>query len=139
MGFINCSCRCTCGVAAIVASAILGVLAAFFQITGIIAVATVFLWVAFGIAVGLLAVLTVTAALDRHNGSGECKCDLLNAVLAGILGTILLSLVLLAVGIVATSVVSAILIGILVFFFALTLSAGACYVRELSDCGACRS
>lgn len=137
MGFINCNCRCACGLWAIVASAILGVLAAFFQITGIITVVPVFLWVAFGIAVAYLGILTVAAALNRRNDGCGCRCDLLNLVLTGILGTILLALVLLAVGIVATSVLSAILVGVLVFFFALIFTGTACFIRCLSDCETC--
>ena len=51
-----------------------------------------------------------------------------------VLGTVLLALVLLAVGITATSVVSAILVGLLVFFLWLTVAASACYVRCAADC-----
>ena len=135
MSLISCSSRCRCTVAAIIVSAILGVLTAFFQITGVITVAPVFLWVVFGIAVGYLAVLVVATALARRTEQCGCICELLNTLLIGILGSILFAVVLLAVGIVATSVVSAILVGLLLFFFSLTLTASACFVRCLSDCG----
>jgi Kef-type K+ transport system membrane component KefB len=46
----------------------------------------------------------------------------------------LFALVLLAVGIVATSVLSAILVGITLFFFALMLTSTACLVRCLVNC-----
>ena len=124
----NCNFRCSCTLFAIIASVILGVVAAFLQITGIITVTPVFLWVVFGIAVGYLGILLATG------GRTEGCCAAVRTVLAGILGTILFSVILLAVGIVATSVVSAILVGLLVLFAALTVTGAACFVRCVSDC-----
>ena len=135
MSLISCSCRCRCTIAAVLLSAIVGVLTAFFQITGVITVTDTFLWVVFGIAVGYLAVLVIATALARRAEVCSCACDLLDVLLTGILGSILLSVVLLAVGIVATSILSAILVGGLLFFFALMLTVSACYVRCLADCG----
>lgn len=134
MTFMNCNCRCGCTATALIASAIIGVITAFLQITGIITNAPVFLWVVFGIAVAYLGVLAVVTALaGRQEGCG-CLCTALNALLAGILGAILTALILLAVGIVATSVVTAVLVGLLVFFFALALTSTACLVRCQADC-----
>lgn len=135
MALFNCNCKCGCTAAAVIVSAIIGVLTAFFQITGVITVTTAFLWVVFGIAVGYLALLVLGTAWDRRGETSSCQCTALNAVLAGILGSILLAVVLLAVGIVATSVVSAILVGLLLFFFSLTLAGSACLVRTLTGCG----
>ncbi len=137
MSILNCNCRCACGLRAVAVSAIVGVLAAFFLITGVITVLPVFLWVAFGVSAAYLGVLTLALALTRRNEGCSCQCDLLKLVLAGILGTILLSLVLLAVGIVATSILSAILVGILLFAFALIFTATACFVVCLTDCEGC--
>lgn len=123
MSLFNCNCECSCTVAAVIASAIVGVVTAFLQIAGVISVAPVFLCVVFGIAVAYLGVLVVATALARRSGQCICKCDTLHALLIGILGTILFAMVLLAVGIVATSVVSAILVGLVLFFFSLTLQA----------------
>ena len=135
MSLFRCDCRCRCTLAAIIISAIIGVLTAFFQITGTIVIAPVFLWVVFGIAVVYLAVLVVASSLAHRTEPCGCVCELLNALLSGILGSILFAAVLLAVGIVATSVISAILVGLLLFFFSLTLTASGCYVRCLADCG----
>lgn len=129
-----CNCKISCPVLALVVSAIIGVLAAFFQITAVITVTPVFLWVVFGIAVVYLAVLVLTGALRCGCECARCVCNALRAVLAGILGAVLVSAILLAVGIVATSVLSAILVGLLLFFFSLTLTGTACYVRCLNDC-----
>ena len=134
MSIFCCETKCRCILASILVSALLGVLAAFLQITGVITVATPFLWVVFGIGVVYLAVLVIAGALQGVRDAGNCFCDTLDTLLAGILGSVLVAVILLAVGIVATSVVSAILVGLLVFFFALTLTATACFVRKLMDC-----
>lgn len=132
MSLCGCTCRCSCTAAAVIASVIAGVLASFLQITGVITVTTAFLWVVFGIAVGYLGIFVLASCCRRENR--VCTCAALNALLVGILGTVLLALVLLAVGITATSVVSAILVGLTVFFFVLTVSAAACYVKAISGC-----
>jgi hypothetical protein len=134
MLIFGCNCRNRCALLAVVASIIIGVVAAFLQITGMITVTPVFLIVAFGVAVAALGVLMIATALVRRNAGG-CLCATLQTVLTGILGTILVSAVLLAVGIVATSVISAILVGLTAGFFALTVAGAACFVRCLADCG----
>ena len=135
MSQFNCGCKLSCNALAVIASIIVGVLTAFLQISGVITVGVVFLWVAFGIAVVYLGVLTIAAALARRaEACSRGCCQSLTTVLAGILGTILFAVVLLAVGIVATSVISAILVGLLLFFLTLTLTATACYARCLADC-----
>lgn len=130
----NCVVRCNCSLWALIVSVIVGVVTAFLQITGTITVAPVFLWVVFGIAVVYLAVLVVTAALAGVPEGCGCMCTILNALLAGLLGTIFFALVLLAVGIVATSIISALLVGLLLLFFSLALTNTACLVRCLTDC-----
>lgn len=134
MSLFSCNCKCRCPLAALIVSVILGVVTAFLQITGVVTATPVFLWVIFGIAVVYLGVLLVAAALARGAETGQCLCAALNSVLIGILGTILFAVVLLAVGVVATSVLSAILVGILLFFFTLTLTGAACVVRNLLHC-----
>ncbi len=134
MTMCNYNCRSRCIITALIASAVLGVVAAFLQITGMITVTPAFLWVALGIAVGYQTILIVANALARGRDRGEDCCGILQGLLAGILGVILVSVILLAVGIVATSVISAILVGILVFFLSLIFTGSACYVKCLADC-----
>ena len=129
----NCNCRWSCYLFAIVSAVILGVVAAFLQISGTVTVGTTFLWVALGVGVVYLLGLVVASTTHRCGHPTDC-CSSLNALLAGILGTILFSLVLLAVGIVATSVTSAALVGVLVFFLWLTVASAACFVRCTADC-----
>ncbi len=134
MALFNCNCRRDCTLLAVIAALILGVVAAFLQITAVITVTPAFLWVALGIAVGYLGVLLVTTVLSRRSGCNPCVRSTLGTVLTGILGAILFATILLAVGVVATSVVSAILVGLLVAFLTLTFAGSACLVLCLADC-----
>ena len=134
MSFISCNFKCNCTATAVIGGVIIGVLTAFAQITGVITVTPVLLWVLFGIAIAYLAVLVAAVAVARRTEHRRCLCSPLGALLTGILGTVVLALVLLAIGIVATSLLSALLAGLLLFFFTLTLTAAACFVRCLADC-----
>ena len=130
------SCRCcktSCTVIAIVTSLIIGIITSFLRITATITLTPAFLWVLLGIAVGYLAITLVSGAIFRK----ECCNDLrtiVTTLLVGILGTTLLSIVLLAIEFVATSIISAILTGGLLFFFFLTLTSTACLVRCFLNC-----
>ena len=127
------SCKPGCVFIAVVVSLILGIITAFLTITGAIALTPAFLWVLLGIAVVYLAVTLVAAALAR-NECCEGLCTIINALLVGILGTVLLSIVLLAVTFVATSIIGAILTGTLLFFFFLVVTSTSCLVRCLFNC-----
>lgn len=130
----NCCCRCRCTTAALIVSAVVAVVTAFLLISGTITVTPAFLRVALGIAVGYQAVLLLGAGRCCEDQIRQCGCNALTAMLAGILATVLFSLVLLAIGITATSAVSAILVGLLVGSLALVLTATACLIRSLYDC-----
>ena len=125
LSFIPC-----CSVVALIASAIIEIVIAFLQIAGVITVAPVFLWITFGIAVAYLGALLAASVVSRKNEQSSCALSALRSLLGGILGTVLFSSILLAVGIVATSVLSAVLVGLLVFFFALTLTSSACFIKR---------
>ena len=127
----NCYCRFNCTFWAIVLSIAIGVITAFLTIMGMIALTSAFLWVTLGIGVGFLAVSLATVPLNT--GIAKC-CSALNSGLLGMLGTILLSIVLLAISFPATSVVGAILAGLLLFFLFLTLFSSACYIKCKSGC-----
>ena len=129
----SCGCKCNCTAAAVVVSGILGVLAAFFQITGLITVTPAFLWVVLGVAAVYLGILLLTRGAEDGRRT-SCACSALSAILVGILGSLLLGLILLAVGITATSIVSAILLGLLLFFFSLIFTNAACLIRCQTEC-----
>jgi hypothetical protein len=134
MSRIRCSIKSSCTGTAVIASAIIGVLTAFAQITGVITVTPVFIWILSGITVAYLGVFAAAVAVARKTAHRRCLRSPLGALLLGILGTLVLSLVLLAMPIAASGVLSVLLPGFLLFFFTLTLTAAPCFLRCLADC-----
>jgi lipid-A-disaccharide synthase-like uncharacterized protein len=135
MSIVNCGKRRECSGIALIASLIIGIIAAFLQITGVITLTPIFSIVAFGIAIVYLAVTLLAASLSQ--GTTECNgcCTSLNATLIGILGSILFSVILLAITFAATSVIGAIVVGALFFFFSLMITTIACLAKCLASCG----
>jgi len=135
MSIVNCGKRRDCSGIALIASLIIGIIAAFLQITAVITLTPVFSIVAFGIAIVYLAVTLLAAS--RSEGTTECNgyCTSLNVTLIGILGTILFSVILLAITFAATSVIGAIVVGALFFFFSLMITTIACLAKCLASCG----
>lgn len=87
-----------------------------------------------GISVVYLAVLMMVSALSKHNRPCKCKCRILNTLLAGVLGTVLFSVLLLGVGPCIPYGLSAALVGVLIAFFSLTVINAACLVKILAMC-----
>ena len=131
MALCNNNSKFNCILTAIIASVVIGIVTAFLQITGVITVTPVFLWIVFGIAVVYLAILVATAAFSPGTENCDSLNSVVNTLLIGILGSILFAIILLAVGVVATSPLSAILSGLLLLFFSLTITSSACLVRCL--------
>lgn len=127
-------CSFNCAGISVVASIIVGIIAAFLRITGVITVSSAFLWVVFGIAIVYLAVLLFTASVSNYSNFRRCMCSILNVLLVGILGAILASIILLAIEFAVTSIIGAVLVGALIFFFSLIITATACLVRCLTRC-----
>ena len=118
----------------VILSVILGVLAAFLQISGVITVGVTFIWVALGVALIYLAVVLVAIALNDNSNACESLCGILTEILIGVVGTVFSALVLLAVAFEATSVIGAIIIGVLLLSFGLVVTATACLVRCFANC-----
>ncbi len=134
MSLLNCQCRTNCTTLAVIASVVIGVVVAFLTLTGGIAVSTPFLWVLFGIAVAFLAILLAVSKSFRGEDSRDCVCPTLSLLLAGILGTILFSVILITIDIATASIFGAIITGLLFLFFTLTLTTTACTVKCLTRC-----
>ncbi len=116
-----------CLIISIAASVVIGIVAAILTITGIVAVTPAFLWVIFGIAVVYLAIVFVTSTLRRFSTPPSSRSTVATFV-AGVLGTILLSVILLAIVFPATSALGAILVGLLLASFSLVITSTACLV-----------
>ena len=130
-----CNCKVNCLFLSIVASIIVGIITAFLNITAVITVTPAFLWVTLGIAVVYLALTLVSTTLIQcPETRSSCICPVLTTLLTGILGTILLSVILLAVEFAATSIIGAIITGGLLAFLSLLLTSTACLVKCLFNC-----
>ncbi len=131
----NCNCgnRIGCSALAIIAGLIIGIVTAILNFTAIIAVTPAFLWVTLGIAVVYLAVLLLASAI-RPTGGRNCVCSALQVVLIGILGTVLTSIILLAITFAATSVLGAIIVGALLLFFTFVITGTACLIKCIFGC-----
>lgn len=135
MSIVNCGKRRDCTGIALIASLIIGILAAFLQITAVITLTPIFSIVALGIAIVYLAVTLIATSLSQ--GIADCNgcCAPLSAVLLGILGTILFAVILLAITFAATSVIGAIVVGALFFSFSLMITSTACLAKCFASCG----
>ena len=129
----NCNCKLSCPLVAILASIIVGIVAAFLRITATITLTPVFLFVILGVSVVYLAITLITAALTNDTDK-FCICPTLSVLLTGILGAILTGLILLGITFAATSIVGAIITGLLFAFVSLFLTSTACLAKCLVDC-----
>ncbi len=115
----------------VIASLVIGIIAAILRFTAVITLAPAFLWVALGVAIVYLGIVLLTPG-SRH--TSNCVCESLSAFLTGILGTVLTSLILLGVAFAATSVLGAIISGALLFFFSFTVISAVCLVKCKYGC-----
>lgn len=131
MSTSNCSCTGTCTTLAVIISAVVGIVAAFLRITAAITVTPAFLWTLFGIAVVYLAIILATSASVNccDNKFPCCASRILTVLLWAIIATVLLSIVLLAVEFAATSLLGAVITGLLLLSFFLTLTETVCLIR----------
>ncbi len=129
----GCGCRVNCTGLAIVASIIVGIITAFLQFAAIITIIPAFLWVLLGIAVVYLAILLATAGA-QGGALRRCRCGILPVLLAGILGTVLTAVVLLAIPPTVGSILSALISGVLLAFFSLIVTTATCLVKCAAGC-----
>lgn len=135
MSNFGCGCnRNFCVTLAIFASIILGFVAAILRITATITVTPAFLWAAGGIAIVFLALLLGISPALKGIGIRSCVCPILSVLFVGILGTLLASVILLAVEFAATSVVGAIITGALVLFLSLLIITVTCLIKCIAGC-----
>ncbi len=129
----NCSCRQNCMGIAVLASIVIGIIAGFLTSSGILTVALPFLWALFAIGAVSLGTLLVLTVLSGAR-SLRCICNALLLLLTGILGTLLVSVILLVIDIAAASTIGAIITGLLFLFFTLLITSSACLIRCIADC-----
>ena len=121
--------RNNCVGISIIISIIVGAITAVLSFAAVITVGTAFLWVALGVAVVALATLVWIAAFTDCCDVRRCIRSVFWALITGIFGTILTSVILLAITFAAASVVGAIITGLLLAFLTLVLTTSACFVK----------
>lgn len=129
MSLFSCDGSRNCLGIAVVLSTIVGVITALLTVTAVITLTPAFLWVVLGIAVVYLAVLLLSVSLSDRCVSCQNFHSIVAALLIGILGSALLSVLLLAVSFPATSIFGAVVAGALLLLFALVLTSTACLVK----------
>ena len=97
MTFFNCECKRDCLLLSAITSVVIGIIVAFLRITGVITITPILLIVAFSIAILFLLVALIAAALWGQRICRTCAYTTISGVLTGILGTILLSVILLII------------------------------------------
>lgn len=127
-----CEDRCSCTILAVIISAVVGIVLAFAQMSSGITLSTIYLAVILGIAVIYLAVTLLSVATARYQFRSLCSRSALDALIIGIIGTIIMAIVSILVGIAAT-VIGAVIVGLLGGFLALMLSATVCVIKFLSS------
>lgn len=128
----DCSCRNnTCTTVALIISIVVGIITAFLRITAAITVTPAFLWTVFGIAVVYLAVVLLASVSVNccENKTPCCVKNIISVLLGAIIATVFFAILLLAVEFVATSILGAVITGLLLLSFFLTLTETACLVR----------
>ncbi len=135
MGFFNCNCKIGCTVSGLIVSLIAGIVTLILNITGIISVLPLFLWIGFGVAIGLLIVtLLIVASTDEERKERGCIFRALSTLQFGALGVILTALILLAVDFGGISIIGAIIYGAFIFSFILLITSVICLARCFASC-----
>ncbi|MBQ3181658.1 MAG: hypothetical protein IJB50_02755 [Clostridia bacterium] len=129
-----CFCKSNCSVVAVIASVIIGIIAAVLRTTAVITLTPAFLWVVLGIAVLYLAIILVKSASFSGIAQKSCICPVLTVLLTAILGAIVTSVILLGITFVATSIIGAIITGALLAFASLIFFETACLIKCLARC-----
>lgn len=123
----NCCNSNECLIITIASSIVIGIVTGILRFTEIITLTPAFLWVVFGIAVVYLAIAFLVAALRRFDSLYNAR-PTVATLIAGILGTILFSIILLGIEFPATSALGAIIAGLLLASFSLVITTTACLV-----------
>ena len=130
----SCQCRWNCTAIGIIISIIAGVVGAILLATTTPVIPVAIYWGALVTALVFLTVVLIATAISRLAGTGTCLCDTLPTVLAGIIGTIVLSIVVLVLNIATITIPIAILLGVLITFIGILLSGLVCLITCIAGC-----
>ena len=134
MTFLNCETKINCTGIAIITSLILGIIAAFLQITAVISIPVVLLQSVIIIALVFLLITLIAVSLTQATTSCRTQCSILPILSLGILGSIFFAIILLIIDVTTASVIGSILVGLLVFSFSLLLFTTVCLIKSIARC-----
>lgn len=131
-------CKKDCGcLLGLVISAILGVIVGFLVYTTEIVGITTAIWIAFGLAVGAVVLLAILSVVTRGK-TERCICNNGTCLAIGAVGTIITTIIALAITVTTGVIGIAVLIGLVVLFLGLTifglLSLVLCLVNATCMC-----
>lgn len=86
------------------------------------------------VALVILILFWISVISRKPYSEYDCVCENLAALITGVIGTLITSFIIFSITLVTGSTIYAILVGLLAFFFALTLISGASYLSCLTDC-----
>jgi len=121
-------------VISVVLSVLFGIAAGFLFANGFLPFVFVGIGIALGIAIITLILLWGAVTAKKPYSDNDCICENLGLLLAGIIGTIITSIIALSVFLIPGVTIFAILVGLVAFFFALLLIGIVSYLTCVSDC-----
>lgn len=121
--------RRACTLCSVLSGMMFGMTAAFLRFRGLIAFSPVFLWTLLIASSAYLAVLAAAWGFANHGGDRKRGGTVANALLVGVAGTVLFSALLLGLGCAASTGLSAVLGGLLIAFFSLSVTNTICLIR----------
>ena len=134
MSNCTCECRWNCAAIGIIISLIVGVVGAIILATTTPVIPVAIYWGTLVTALVFLAVTLIVTAITRLVGTASCLCNTLPTLLSGIIGTIILSIVVLVINIATITLPLAILLGVLIAFAGIMLSGLVCLTTCIAGC-----
>lgn len=128
------TCSCDSGMMGVVLSILFGVAAGFLFFNGFLPTITLGAIVAAVVALVALILFWISVISRKPYTDTDCVCENFGLLLTGIFGTLISAFIIFSVSLVATSTVFAILVGLLAFFFALTIVGIVSYLSCIADC-----
>ncbi len=118
-------------------SILFGVAAGLLFFNGFLPTITTGVIVATAVAGAALILFWISVISRKPYTDSDCICENFGLLLTGAIGTLVSAFIIFSVTLVVTSPIFAILIGLVAFFFALTLAGIVSYLSCLADCDDC--
>ena len=125
------------GTMGVILSILFGVAAGFLFFNGFLPTITFGAIVAGVVALVAFVLFWISVISRKPYTDSDCVCENFGLLLTGAFGTLITAFIIFSVTLVTTSTIFAILVGLLAFFFALTIAGIVSYIACLADCNDC--